>query len=169
MKKIDLVIFLLAMSSCGMAMVSAILGRFFYFGIFLALGLGIGFFRQSKGMVIASAGLFLYTVMLLTFGSTIFWYMTIAVMVFSICFIYWEMRKMKEEIKQTLLDKGYAKSNEEIRISFVENPRYIPIAQKTFGTYFNPTKRAVKIAIGNKTKVYFYDIRKKELHEAKEN
>ncbi|MBU7026608.1 MAG: hypothetical protein HXS48_06670 [Theionarchaea archaeon] len=168
MEKMDLTFFILAIFSLGMAVVSLVFGKFFYFGVFIALSLGITFFRQSRGIVIVSAGLIIFNVSLFKY-TPIPWYTGIAIMLAGVCFIFWEMKKMKEEIRRILLKKGHAKNAADIKISFAENPRYIHTSRKTFGTYFNPRKRAVKVRIRGKEKLFFYDFRKKELYEARED
>lgn len=169
MEKLDLIKFLLSLFFLAVALISVIYGNFFYFGVFLALSLGLMSFRQYNGMVIASTGLLVFYVSIFKFENIIPWYVGIIIVLFGIFYVFVEIRKRKEEIRQILLDKGLAKNTAEIKISFVKSFRYVSIARKTFNTYFNPSKMAVKIEIGKNKELYFYDFRKKELYEANQS
>jgi uncharacterized membrane protein len=94
------------------------------------------------------------------------WYGGIVVMLSGILILFWERKKLKEKVRKILVEKGLAEDVSDIKVSFLENPRYISLSWRSFGTYFNPSKRAVKVRIGRDEKIYFYDFRKNELNEA---
>ena len=166
MEKEDSIMFSLAIFFLVMMMISLIYRDFFSFGIFMAAALGITFLRQSKGLLVMCIGLFIYVMSVFEYWNKIPWYGGIVVMLSGILILFWERKKLKEKVRKILVEKGFAEDVSDIKVSFLENPRYISLSWRSFGTYFNPSKRAVKVRIGRDEKIYFYDFRKNELNEA---
>ena len=169
MKKSHLALLCLIIFTIAIGAVFIVIRNVFYLVILAALWNGVFSFRRSKGIFISSAGLIISAILVLKYQRWIFWYMGLTVILFGIFFIFWEQKRMKEEIRQILLDKGLAETAASIKVSFTENPKYTPIFRNTFDTYINFSKRAVKIRIGKSEKLYFYDTHQKELYEAKMN
>lgn len=166
MEKEDSIMFSFAIFFLVMMMISLIYRDFFSFGIFMAAALGITFLRQSKGLLVMCIGLFIYVMSVFEYWNKIPWYGGIVVMLSGILILFWERKKLKEKVRKILVEKGFAEDVSDIKVSFLENPRYISLSWRSFGTYFNPSKRAVKVRIGRDEKIYFYDFRKNELNEA---
>jgi predicted membrane protein len=166
LEKEDSIMFSFAIFFLVMMMISLIYRDFFSFGIFMAAALGITFLRQSKGLLAMCIGLFIYVMSVFEYWNKIPWYGGIMVMLSGILILFWERKKLKEKVRKILVEKGFAEDVSDIKVSFLENPRYISLSWRSFGTYFNPSKRAVKVRIGRDEKIYFYDFRKNELNEA---
>lgn len=166
MEKEDSIMFSFAIFFLVMMMISLVYRDFFSFGIFTAAALGITFLRQSKGLLVICIGLFIYVMSVFEYWNKIPWYGGIVVMLSGILILFWERKKLKEKVRKILVEKGFAEDVSDIKVSFLENPRYISLSWRSFGTYFNPSKRAVKVRIGRDEKIYFYDFRKNELNEA---
>ena len=167
MEKEDSIMFSFAGFFLVMMVISLIYRNFFYFGIFMATALGITFFRQSKGLFLMCVGLFIFVISSFGYSNIIPWYGGLVVLLFGMLLIPWEMKKLKGKVRKIIVEQGLAEDVSDVKVSLLENPKYIPWALKTFGTYFNPSKRALKVRIGRNEKIYFYDFRKNELHEAR--
>jgi hypothetical protein len=169
-EKTGFILFFLSLLFIALALISLVfLHEFLYYGIFLSLSLGTAFFRRSKGMIIVSTGLFVCYIPLLEPGIIMLFYAGILIMVFGFLVILLERRKTRIEIKRILLEKGLIQRNSKVKISITENPRYIPLSRRIFGTFFNPTKMTVVVEVGGDRKLFFYDFSRKKLFETDES
>lgn len=159
--KRDSYIFLAAFFFLLVASVFLILEKVLHSIVFIALALGTVSYKRSNGIVIAAAGL-IFLVMIVQYEEMA-WYVGLAIMACGICFSFFEMWRSKKNIQNTFLETH--PGDKEIKISFAWDPSLVFRARDLFGTYFNPSKRAVKIAVGGKEKLYFYDLSENEFYE----
>jgi len=166
MNKINIITFYISVFCYIIGIIFLFLRNFYYLGIFMALALGITFFRYSKGIVVVCVGLIIFNASLFQFNF-IPWQIGISFMILGFLLYLWERKKTKDEIQKTIIEEGFAQSPKNIKISIAEVPYSLSINKKTFGSYFIPYKRLVKIKIKGKTELYFFDIEKKKLYKAK--
>jgi hypothetical protein len=166
MAKIDHILPLTGIVLCIIAGVFVVKGEPLLYGIFLAAGLGIGWLRQNEGMTISSIGLLISAFAMLKYRSVALTATGIGVACFGIYYgLCIKQRRTKEEIRSVFLEKENREKGTVVEISFVQSLGYIPKMKKKFGSYLNPTKRVVRVRVGQEEKIFFYETRKKELYE----
>ncbi|KYK38027.1 MAG: hypothetical protein HXS46_15430 [Theionarchaea archaeon] len=168
MKKRDLIISALAIFFFGMAVISISYQNFFYYGIFLGLALGTAFFMQSKGIVVAAAGFIIYDVSLFKLESAFLPKIGTVVLIGGLCFSLYEILSLKGKIRREFLRKEHLEQDADVEVSWNWSLGVLPIAWKTFGFFFAPSKTAILIRAGTEENLYFYDFWEKEFYEPKE-
>lgn len=165
-KNPELAINISAIFFIGMAFVFLIFRQPIYSVISTSLALGIFYFRQSKGMALASSGPIIFATGRF-FENNLVSYIGIAAFLFGFSFAFFELWNLKGEIRDAFLEEEHIERDTELDISYVWDFRIGLIARKTFGTHLNPSKTAVFIRYGGERELYFYDIHSKTFCPAK--